>query len=84
LILFGPPGSGKGTQSKLLQQSCIPGPHISTGDMLRSHIQAGDEIGAESKALIKAGKLVSDETVNHLVEERLAALDCEDGMILDG
>jgi adenylate kinase len=84
LILFGPPGSGKGTQSKLLQQSCIPGPHISTGDMLRRHIEAGDEIGLESERLIKAGKLVPDEMVNQLVELRLAAPDCRAGMILDG
>ena len=84
LILFGPPGSGKGTQSKLLKQSCIPGPHISTGDMLRAHIGAGDEIGRESQSLIKAGKLVPDEMVNQLIEQRLAASDCRHGMILDG
>ena len=84
LILFGPPGSGKGTQSKLLQQSCIPGPHISTGDMLRTHIEARDEIGRESERLIKAGKLVPDETVNKLVENRLSQADTHDGMILDG
>jgi adenylate kinase len=84
LILFGPPGSGKGTQSKLLQQSCVPGPHISTGDMLREHIELGDDIGIESERLIKAGKLVPDEIVNRIVEKRLADHDCCDGLILDG
>jgi adenylate kinase len=52
--------------------------------MLRDHIEAGDEIGVDSQSLIKAGKLVPDETVNHLVEQRLAASDCRGGMILDG
>jgi adenylate kinase len=84
LILFGPPGSGKGTQSKLLQQSCIPGPHISTGDMLRKHIEVGDAIGIESERLIKEGRLVPDEIVNRIVESRLANADCCEGLILDG
>lgn len=84
MILFGPPGSGKGTQSKLLKESCIPGPHISTGDMLRQHIEAKDRIGQESQQLIKAGKLVPDEMVNRLVEERLKNADCRHGFILDG
>jgi len=83
IILFGSPGSGKGTQAKLLGQ-CINGPHISTGDMLRSHIEAGDEIGCDSEKLLKAGKLVPDEWVNELVKERLAAPDCRTGVILDG
>ena len=83
LILFGSPGSGKGTQSKLLKQ-CIPGPHISTGDMLRTHIQAGDSVGRDSEGLIRAGKLVPDEMVNDLVKDRLAQSDCQQGMILDG
>jgi adenylate kinase len=52
--------------------------------MLRAHIEAGDEIGRDSQQLIKAGKLVPDEMVNHLVEQRLAASDCRAGMILDG
>ncbi|MBV8550673.1 MAG: adenylate kinase [Acidobacteriaceae bacterium] len=83
LILFGPPGSGKGTQAKLLRQR-LKGPHISTGDMLRQHINAGDEIGRRAVQLIKAGKLVPDELVNELVRERVSQADCCAGMILDG
>ena len=83
MILFGSPGSGKGTQAKLLR-SCLKGPHISTGDMLRMHIQAHDAIGEQSEALLKSGKLVSDELVNALVEARIAEPDCRAGIILDG
>ena len=83
IILFGSPGSGKGTQAKLLWH-CIEGPHISTGDMLRQHIEAHDEIGRESERLLKTGKLVADEWVNELVEARLAEPDCRAGVILDG
>jgi adenylate kinase len=83
LILFGSPGSGKGTQAKLLRQS-LRLPHISTGDMLREHIAAGDEIGRRAEQLIKAGKLVPDELVNELVKVRIQKPDVRDGMILDG
>ena len=83
IVLFGPPGSGKGTQAKLLRQ-LLQAPHISTGDMLRSHISAGDEVGRASQQLIRAGKLVSDELVNELVKERLREADCCTGIILDG
>lgn len=83
VILFGSPGSGKGTQAKLLKNA-LGIPHISTGDMLRSHIEAGDEIGREIRQLMKSGKLVSDELVNRLVEIRLAQPDCRFGVILDG
>ena len=83
IILFGSPGSGKGTQAKLLRR-CINGPHISTGDMLRTHIEAGDEVGKDSERLLKTGKLVPDEWVNELVEKRIAESDCRSGVILDG
>ncbi len=83
MILFGSPGSGKGTQAKLLRQ-CLNGPHVSTGDMLRTHIEAGDKIGRDTAGLIKSGKLVSDELVNQLVEARLGEPDCRSGAILDG
>ena len=83
VILFGSPGSGKGTQARLLQK-CLKGPHISTGDMLRTHIQAGDSIGQQAQMLIKSGRLVPDEMVNELVQERLQASDCRTGIILDG
>jgi adenylate kinase len=83
LVLFGPPGSGKGTQAKLLMQ-CLGIPQISTGDMLREHIQAGDDLGREILSTMQSGSLVADETVNALVEERLARPDCARGFILDG
>src|ERR1700684_3143588 len=74
IILFGSPGSGKGTQAKLLEEK-FRWPHISTGDMLRSHIAAQDSIGIEIKDTMKAGRLVSDELVNRLVAVRLAQPD---------
>ena len=83
LVLFGPPGSGKGTQAKLLMQ-CLGIPQISTGDMLREHIQAGDNVGRAISDLMHTGALVADEMVNALVEERLARPDCARGFILDG
>jgi len=83
LILFGPPGSGKGTQAKLLRQH-FSWPHISTGDMLREHVQAQDELGLKIAEIMQSGQLVSDELVNELVEERIARPDCENGFILDG
>jgi adenylate kinase len=84
VILFGSPGSGKGTQAKLLKR-CLSGPHISTGDMLRSHIHLHDEIGAQSETLIKSGRLVPDELVNRLVADRLDESDAkQSGAILDG
>jgi adenylate kinase len=83
LVLFGSPGSGKGTQAKLLRQH-LHFPHISTGDMLREHITADDEIGHQAHRLIRAGKLVPDELVNELVKERIAEADVQQGMILDG
>lgn len=83
VILFGPPGSGKGTQANLLR-NCLDAPHISTGDMLRAHINAGDEIGERTRLLLKSGKLVCDDLVNQLVEDRINAPDCKAGIILDG
>jgi adenylate kinase len=83
LILLGSPGSGKGTQAKLLRET-LGVPHISTGDMLREHIEAQDELGRAVWALMKAGRLVPDEQVNRLVEERLARPDCRAGFVLDG
>ena len=83
LVLFGPPGSGKGTQAKLLMQ-CLGIPQISTGDMLREHIQSGDPLGQEISGVMHTGALVADEKVNALVEERLARPDCARGFILDG
>jgi adenylate kinase len=83
LVLFGPPGSGKGTQAKLLVQ-CLGIPHISTGDMLREHIVAQDAFGLGIVETMRSGGLVADEKVNGLVAERLARPDCAAGFILDG
>jgi adenylate kinase len=83
VILFGSPGSGKGTQAKLLKK-CLGVPHVSTGDMLRSHIGQHDQIGMQAQQLIKAGKLVPDDLVNRLVERRLTEPDARQGVILDG
>jgi adenylate kinase len=83
LVLFGPPGSGKGTQAKLLVQ-CLGIPQISTGDMLREHIQQGNSTGRAVSEVMRSGALVDDAQVNALVEERLARPDCANGFILDG
>src|SRR5215470_12097632 len=83
LILFGAPGSGKGTQAKLLRAS-LGIAHISTGDMLRERVASGDALGQEVEALMAAGTLVPDETVNRLVEERIEQPDSRPGFILDG
>jgi adenylate kinase len=83
LILFGPPGSGKGTQAKLLRER-LNVPHISTGDMLRERIASADPLGLQVKDLMQAGRLVPDEAVNRLVRERTLQPDCERGFILDG
>ena len=83
LILFGPPGSGKGTQAKLLRQS-LGIAHISTGDMLRERVASGDGLGQEAASIMQSGGLVPDAMVNRMVEERIEQPDCEKGFILDG
>jgi adenylate kinase len=88
LILFGPPGSGKGTQAKLLRQS-LGLAHISTGDMLRERVarakeDPSDELGREVAAIMQSGGLVSDELVNRMVEDRISQPDAEKGFMLDG
>jgi adenylate kinase len=83
IVLFGSPGSGKGTQAKLLS-ACLRIPHISTGDMLRERIHAGNSVGTAVVATMHAGALVADEVVDRMVEERLAQPDCASGFILDG
>jgi adenylate kinase len=82
IVLFGSPGSGKGTQAKLLSQ-CLGIPHVSTGDMLRERIRAGVDLGPAA-ARMHSGELVRDELVNRLVEERLSQPDAASGFILDG
>ena len=86
LILFGPPGSGKGTQAKLLRQA-LEIAHISTGDMLRERmasLKPGDGIGKAVVDIMQSGGLVPDELVNRMVEERIELPDTERGFILDG
>ena len=83
VIVFGPPGSGKGTQAVLLADS-LGVPHVSTGDIFRQHAEAGDELGREVQAVMQAGKLAPDELVNRIVAERLGQTDCARGFILDG
>jgi adenylate kinase len=83
VVLFGSPGSGKGTQANLLKD-CLKVPHISTGDMLREHIREGNTLGVRVAATMQSGNLVRDEVVNRLVTERLAKPDAQAGFILDG
>jgi adenylate kinase len=83
VVLFGSPGSGKGTLASLLK-ACLKVPHISTGDMLREHIRDGNSLGVKVAATMQSGALVRDEVVNQLVQERLAQPDAQAGFILDG
>ncbi|MCK6537182.1 MAG: adenylate kinase [Polyangiaceae bacterium] len=83
LVLVGPPASGKGTQAdRLTQRFSVP--KISTGDMLRAARAAGTALGKEAEKFMTAGKLVPDEVVIGLVDERLDAADAQPGFILDG
>lgn len=83
LLLFGPPGCGKGTQSPLFRDK-LGIPAISTGDMLRRESQKQSETGRMIDSLLTAGRLVPDETVNTLLEARLAEDDCRNGFLIDG
>lgn len=83
LLLFGPPGCGKGTQSRLIVD-WLKIPSISTGDLLRGEIKAGSDLGKAAQATIAAGGLVSDDLVNQILQGRIAQPDCGRGFILDG
>jgi adenylate kinase len=83
IVLFGSPGSGKGTQAKRLTQ-VLKVPHISTGDMLRGRIRSGAETGTAVVASMQSGALVADDVVNSMVEKRLSEPDADCGFILDG
>ncbi|WP_404399738.1 adenylate kinase [Idiomarina seosinensis] len=83
IILLGAPGAGKGTQAQFLMTT-FGIPQISTGDMLRSAIKSGSELGKKAKQVMDAGQLVSDEIIIELVKERIAEPDCQNGFLLDG
>ncbi|HEY5634752.1 MAG TPA: adenylate kinase [Burkholderiaceae bacterium] len=83
LILLGPPGAGKGTQSAFISQHFAI-PQISTGDMLRGAIKLGTPLGRSAKRAMDAGNLVDDDVIVALVKERLKAPDCQAGYLFDG
>ncbi len=83
IVLLGAPGSGKGTQSKLLVEK-YKIPQFSTGDLLRAAVSAGTELGRKAKAAMDAGQLVADDVVLGMIQERLATPDAKGGFILDG
>jgi adenylate kinase len=83
IVLFGPPGSGKGTQSKFIVEK-FSIPQISTGDMLREAVKLETKLGLAAKTIMNSGGLVSDEIVLGLVAERITQKDCLSGFILDG
>jgi adenylate kinase len=83
LILFGPPGAGKGTQAERLRKD-FELPYIATGDMLRANVKEQTELGKQAKAYMDAGDLVPDELILAMAADRLNADDAQDGFILDG
>ena len=83
IIFLGAPGAGKGTQADIIS-SRLGIPTISTGNILRAAVRNGTPVGMKAKAFMDAGKLVPDDVILGIVEERLAQSDCEEGYILDG
>lgn len=83
LILLGPPGAGKGTQAKLLQEKyCLA--HLSTGDMLRAAVASGSPMGQQLQDIMSRGELVPDAIMVEMIRERIGEEDCRHGFILDG
>lgn len=83
IVLLGPPGSGKGTQAKRLEQS-YGIPHLATGDMLRAATASGSELGLRVKSIMDSGQLVPDGIIIDMIAARIAEPDCRNGFILDG
>lgn len=83
LIMFGPPGGGKGTYSSRISDK-YDIPHIATGDIFRREVDKGSELGNRVKSYLDEGDLVPDDLVIEVVKERLKELDCQDGFVLDG
>ncbi len=83
LVLFGPPGSGKGTQASLMKER-LNLAHISTGDIFRKNIKEGTPLGVLAKSYIDKGQLVPDEVTINMLKDRLSQEDCKEGYILDG
>lgn len=83
LILLGAPGAGKGTQAEVISEH-LHIPTISTGNIIREALKSGTEMGLKAKEYIEAGKLVPDDVVIGIIQERLAEADCQHGFILDG
>ena len=83
IVLFGPPGAGKGTQASIIVE--ITGkPQVSTGDMLRDAVARGTNLGAKAQNFMSQGLLVPDEIIIGLIEERLKSSDASDGVLFDG
>ncbi len=83
IILLGGPGAGKGTQANHIKEKYNI-PQISTGDMLRTHVKAGTELGAAAKKIMDTGGLVSDDIIMGMVKERISEDDCTNGYLFDG
>ena len=83
IIFFGPPGAGKGTQATLISEK-LDIPHISTGDILRKSFLETNQISKQLKQTMDSGNLVSDDSLNQIIEDRLSSDDCKKGFILDG
>ena len=83
IVLFGPPGAGKGTQAeRIMQHTGMP--QVSTGDMLRAALKAGTSVGLEAKKYMDAGQLVPDAVIIALIEDRIKQPDAGNGVMFDG